>query len=111
MEVGLKKRKKNQLSWTNIQVYPFYFAFFCFCHDYIRFDRIAFYIGNVKQVVLPQPTDPVYVDLPNQAQYYAAEDIASNSSVGRPFFYQVYALPCFLYEYYFIIANMFFFAT
>ncbi|OEL36430.1 hypothetical protein BAE44_0002549 [Dichanthelium oligosanthes] len=45
---------------------------------------------NVKQVVLPQPADSVFVDPPNQDQYYAAEDIASNSSIGRPFFYQGY---------------------
>ncbi|XP_062202343.1 protein FAR1-RELATED SEQUENCE 5-like isoform X2 [Phragmites australis] len=45
---------------------------------------------NVKQVVLPQPADLVFVDPPNQDQYYAAEDIASNSSIGRPFFYQGY---------------------
>jgi hypothetical protein len=49
----------------------------------------------VKQVVLPQPADPVFVDPPNQDQYFAAEDIASNSSVGRPYFYQVVILPCF----------------
>ncbi|KAK3139377.1 hypothetical protein QOZ80_5AG0382320 [Eleusine coracana subsp. coracana] len=45
---------------------------------------------NVKQVVLPQPVDSVFVDPPNQDQYYAAEDIASNSSIGRPIFYQGY---------------------
>jgi len=45
---------------------------------------------NVKQVVLPQPAGSVFVDPPNQDQYYAAEDIASNSSIGRPFFYQGY---------------------
>lgn len=45
---------------------------------------------NVKQVVLPQPADSVFVDPPNQDQYYAAEDIASSSSIGRPFFYQGY---------------------
>jgi hypothetical protein len=49
----------------------------------------------VKQVVLPQTADPVFVDPPNQDQYFAAEDIASNQSVGRPFFYQVMILPCF----------------
>ncbi|KAJ1264841.1 hypothetical protein BS78_08G033000 [Paspalum vaginatum] len=46
---------------------------------------------NVKQVVLPQPDDSVFDDQPNQGQYYAAEDIASNSSIGRPFFYQGYS--------------------
>jgi hypothetical protein len=64
--------------------------------------KSPFHIGNVKQVVLPQPADSVYVDPPSQDQYYAAEDIASNSSIGRPFFYQVEVLPCFRYEYYFI---------
>lgn len=47
---------------------------------------------NVKQVVLPQTADPVFVDPPNQDQYFAAEDIASNQSVGRPFFYQGYPM-------------------
>lgn len=46
-------------------------------------------------MVLPQPTGSVFVNPPNQDQYYAAEDIASNSSIGRPFFYQVVVLPCF----------------
>ncbi|KAG2614963.1 protein FAR1-RELATED SEQUENCE 5-like isoform X1 [Panicum virgatum] len=45
---------------------------------------------NVKQVVLPQPAGSVFVDPPNQDQYYAAEDIASNSSIGRTFYYQAY---------------------
>ncbi|ONM34081.1 Protein FAR1-RELATED SEQUENCE 5 [Zea mays] len=47
---------------------------------------------NVKQAVLPQTADPVFVDPPNQDQYFAAEDIASNQSVGRPFFYQGYPM-------------------
>jgi len=46
-------------------------------------------------VVLPQPAGSVFVDPPNQDQYCAAEDIASNSSIGRPFFYQVVVLSCF----------------
>ncbi|XP_006663840.1 protein FAR1-RELATED SEQUENCE 5-like [Oryza brachyantha] len=45
---------------------------------------------NVRQAVLSQTTDTVLVDPPNQNQYYAAEDIATNSSIGRPFFYQGY---------------------
>jgi len=59
-------------------------------------NKIIVFIGNVKQVVLPQPVDPVFVDPPNQDQYFAAEDIASNSSVGRPYFYQVVTLTMFL---------------
>ncbi|VAI12931.1 unnamed protein product [Triticum turgidum subsp. durum] len=45
---------------------------------------------NVKQVVLPPPAESVFVDQPNQNQYFATEDIATNSSIGRPFFYQEY---------------------
>ncbi|KAL5205253.1 hypothetical protein ABZP36_033462 [Zizania latifolia] len=43
---------------------------------------------NVKQAVLPQTADSVLVDPPIQNQYYATEDIATSSSIGRPFFYQ-----------------------
>ncbi|KAF0889257.1 hypothetical protein E2562_022506 [Oryza meyeriana var. granulata] len=43
---------------------------------------------NVKQAVSTQTADKVLVDPPNQNQYYATEDMATNSSIGRPFFYQ-----------------------
>lgn len=45
---------------------------------------------NVKQAVLPQPDHSVFIDQPNQNEYFATEDIATNSSIGRPFFYQEY---------------------
>ncbi|KAM0823151.1 hypothetical protein ACQ4PT_071062 [Festuca glaucescens] len=48
--------------------------------------------GNVKQAVLPQPAESVFVEQPNQNEYFATEDIATNSSTGRPFFYQVEVL-------------------
>lgn len=59
----------------------------------------------MKQVVLPQPADPVFVDSANQDQYFAAEDIASNSSVGRPYFYQVVILLCFFRNIVLLIAS------
>lgn len=46
---------------------------------------------NVKQAVLPQPAESVFVEQPNQNEYFATEDIATNSSTGRPFFYQEYS--------------------
>jgi hypothetical protein len=49
-------------------------------------------VGNVKQAVLPQPAESVFVEQPNQNEYFATEDITTNSSTSRPFFYQVEVL-------------------